>query len=64
MLDRFIWGEVERISPEAPVPVVRVVSESHRLGGGRPMSSTISVDLEAVSPHVGSWGRTDLVNSF
>ena len=33
MLDRFIWGEVERISPEAPVPVVRVVSESHRLGG-------------------------------
>jgi len=33
MLDRFIWGEVERISPEAPVPVVRVISESHRLGG-------------------------------
>lgn len=33
MLDRFIWGEVERISPEAPVPVLRVVSESFRLGG-------------------------------
>lgn len=33
MLDRFIWGEVERISPEAPVPVVRVTSESVRLGG-------------------------------
>jgi D-glycero-beta-D-manno-heptose-7-phosphate kinase len=33
MLDRFIWGEVERISPEAPVPVLRVTSESLRLGG-------------------------------
>lgn len=33
MLDRFIWGDVERISPEAPVPVVTVTSESFRLGG-------------------------------
>jgi rfaE bifunctional protein kinase chain/domain len=33
MLDRFIWGDVERISPEAPVPVVRVVSEEFCLGG-------------------------------
>jgi rfaE bifunctional protein kinase chain/domain len=33
MLDRFIWGDVDRISPEAPVPVLRVASESSRLGG-------------------------------
>lgn len=33
MLDRFIWGDVERISPEAPVPVLRVTSESSGLGG-------------------------------
>jgi D-beta-D-heptose 7-phosphate kinase/D-beta-D-heptose 1-phosphate adenosyltransferase len=33
ILDRFIWGDVERISPEAPVPVLRVSSESFRLGG-------------------------------
>ena len=33
MLDRFVWGDVERISPEAPVPVLRVISESLRLGG-------------------------------
>jgi D-beta-D-heptose 7-phosphate kinase/D-beta-D-heptose 1-phosphate adenosyltransferase len=33
MLDRFIWGDVERISPEAPVPVLRMTSESFRLGG-------------------------------
>jgi D-beta-D-heptose 7-phosphate kinase/D-beta-D-heptose 1-phosphate adenosyltransferase len=33
MLDRFIWGEVARLSPEAPVPVLRVTAESFRLGG-------------------------------
>ncbi|MGZ8482490.1 MAG: D-glycero-beta-D-manno-heptose-7-phosphate kinase, partial [Candidatus Binatia bacterium] len=33
MLDRFVLGDVERLSPEAPVPVLRVVSEDLRLGG-------------------------------
>lgn len=33
MLDEYVWGDVERISPEAPVPVVNVRSESIRLGG-------------------------------
>lgn len=33
MVDHFIWGKVERISPEAPVPVVHVTEESRRLGG-------------------------------
>lgn len=33
MLDRFIYGEVERISPEAPIPVVRVQREVSMLGG-------------------------------
>ena len=33
MLDRFIWGDVERLSPEAPVPVLRVASERSTLGG-------------------------------
>lgn len=33
MLDQFIWGRVERISPEAPVPVVQVTGESVHLGG-------------------------------
>src|ERR1051325_10767565 len=33
MLDRFIWGNVERISPEAPGPVLRVTGENFRLGG-------------------------------
>jgi len=33
ILDEFIWGNVRRISPEAPVPVVEVERESLRLGG-------------------------------
>jgi D-glycero-beta-D-manno-heptose-7-phosphate kinase len=33
MLDEFVWGEVTRISPEAPVPVVDVRRESLHLGG-------------------------------
>lgn len=33
MLDRFIHGEVRRISPEAPIPVVEVTAESTALGG-------------------------------
>jgi rfaE bifunctional protein kinase chain/domain len=33
MMDRFIWGNVSRISPEAPVPVVKVERETFLLGG-------------------------------
>jgi len=33
MLDEFVWGDVTRISPEAPVPVVDVQKESVHLGG-------------------------------
>jgi rfaE bifunctional protein kinase chain/domain len=33
MLDRYIRGQTERISPEAPVPIVRIEDEEERLGG-------------------------------
>lgn len=33
LLDQYVWGKVERISPEAPVVVVRQTEESKRLGG-------------------------------
>ncbi len=33
ILDRFLWGRVERISPEAPVPVVEILRETVHLGG-------------------------------
>ena len=33
MLDHYIWGDVHRISPEAPVPVVNIDKDTYRLGG-------------------------------
>ncbi|RMF84471.1 MAG: bifunctional heptose 7-phosphate kinase/heptose 1-phosphate adenyltransferase, partial [Planctomycetota bacterium] len=33
MLDRYVFGDAERISPEAPVPVLRVVERQDRVGG-------------------------------
>ncbi len=54
MLDRFLWGEVERISPEAPVPVVRLREETDKLGGAANVAANIralgaEVDLFAVT---------------
>ncbi len=42
MIDRFIWGAVSRISPEAPVPVVRVDRESSSLGGAGNVAQNIA----------------------
>jgi len=42
MLDHFIWGTVSRISPEAPVPVVRVARESFHLGGAGNVVSNLA----------------------
>ncbi|MCB5230500.1 MAG: PfkB family carbohydrate kinase, partial [Candidatus Cloacimonas sp.] len=33
MLDHYLWGNVNRISPEAPVPIVDIKKEEYRLGG-------------------------------
>jgi len=33
MLDHYLWGQVERISPEAPVPIVDIKKQEFRLGG-------------------------------
>jgi rfaE bifunctional protein kinase chain/domain len=41
MLDRYYWGKVSRISPEAPVPVVDIESESTRLGGAANVSYNV-----------------------
>lgn len=48
MLDEFIWGEVRRISPEAPVPVVEVKRESWHLGGaGNVVSNLLALSAQA-----------------
>lgn len=42
MLDRFVWGRVSRISPEAPVPVVEVTQETNALGGAGNVAHNIT----------------------
>jgi len=42
MLDQFVWGRVERISPEAPVPVVEVTHETFHLGGAANVAHNIA----------------------
>lgn len=42
MLDRYIWGEVERISPEAPVPVVKTGETSEILGGAGNVAANLA----------------------
>ena len=47
MLDEFVWGDVTRISPEAPVPVVDVRRESVHLGG----AANVLANLVALGAH-------------
>jgi rfaE bifunctional protein kinase chain/domain len=42
MLDEYIWGTVSRISPEAPVPVVAVRSESVKVGGAGNVATNVA----------------------
>ncbi len=42
MLDRFVYGEVERISPEAPIPVLRIAREAVTVGGAGNVARNLS----------------------
>jgi D-beta-D-heptose 7-phosphate kinase/D-beta-D-heptose 1-phosphate adenosyltransferase len=42
MLDRYIWGDVERISPEAPVPIVHAMHRNERPGGAANVAMNIA----------------------
>jgi D-beta-D-heptose 7-phosphate kinase/D-beta-D-heptose 1-phosphate adenosyltransferase len=42
MLDKYLWGEVGRISPEAPVPVVRATHQSQQPGGAANVAMNIA----------------------
>lgn len=44
MLDSYIWGAVDRISPEAPVPIVDVKKRENRLGG----AANVGLNLKAL----------------
>lgn len=44
MLDAYLWGKVERISPEAPVPIVNVNKKESRLGG----AANVALNIKAL----------------
>src|SRR5437868_14022551 len=52
MLDEFIWGDVTRISPEAPVPVVDIRRESAHLGG----AANVLANLRSLGARAGVVG--------
>jgi D-beta-D-heptose 7-phosphate kinase/D-beta-D-heptose 1-phosphate adenosyltransferase len=56
MLDHFLFGDVERISPEAPVPVVRFERDEYRLGGAANVAHNIHT-LGGIPTLVGVVGK-------
>lgn len=44
MLDEYLWGKVDRISPEAPVPIVAIEKRESRLGG----AANVAINLQAL----------------
>ncbi len=52
ILDHYIWGKVERISPEAPVPVVKVTKESFMAGG----CANVALNIRALGGRVSICG--------
>src|SRR5580700_8447827 len=51
MLDTYLWGHVERISPEAPVPVVTLDRREHRIGG----AGNVALNLASLGARVTSF---------
>jgi rfaE bifunctional protein kinase chain/domain len=44
MVDRYLWGTVTRISPEAPVPVVSSIEKEHRMGG----AANVAINIKSL----------------
>jgi len=63
MLDKYIWGEVSRISPEAPVQVVNVLRESYAPGGAANVANNIAA-LNAKAFMVGIVGNDNAKDSL
>ncbi len=61
MLDRYLWGDVKRISPEAPVPVVRVRQQSEVPGGAGNVAANLA-GLECPVSILGICGNDEAGN--
>ena len=66
MIDSYLWGKVDRISPEAPVPIVSVTKIENRLGG----AANVALNVAALGAKpiicsvVGDDGKADLMNQL
>lgn len=58
MLDRYLWGNVTRISPEAPVPIINIEDEEIRFGGAGNVANNL-IGLGALPVVVGVVGDDD-----
>ena len=63
MVDRYFWGEIERISPEAPVPVVQVYKESYSFGGASNVANNLA-SLGASATPFGIMGDDQIGRTF
>ncbi len=63
MLDHFVIGRVDRISPEAPVPVVRFEKDEFRLGGAANVAANVQ-SLDATALVVGTVGDDDTADTL
>ena len=63
MIDRYLWGAVDRVSPEAPVPVLDLEASENRLGG----AANVAMNIKALGAQVvlcGIVGADVAGNSF
>ncbi|MEO8231532.1 MAG: D-glycero-beta-D-manno-heptose-7-phosphate kinase [Ignavibacteriota bacterium] len=63
MLDIYFWGDVKRISPEAPVPVLEVENEFYRFGGAANVALNISA-LNGIAEPIGIIGYDNFGTIF
>ncbi len=58
MIDEYLWGSVDRISPEAPVPVVCVEKQSHTLGGaGNVINNLVAMEAKVLAIGTAGTGK-------
>ena len=60
MLDTYMWGSVERISPEAPVPVVALNKREYRIGG----AGNVALKIASLGGRMGSGAFLSLASAF
>ena len=63
MVDTYLWGKVDRLSPEAPVPIVSITTRENRLGGAANVSLNIQA-LGATPKLFAVIGKDDNGNEF